>query len=145
MRRALCGLLFALAATGCGGHRVYGIEPDVPAGAMLVGDWTPVSAQLGGQDFPVANFGGAALRMTAHGYEFAGDRGSYDILSAGSPAHMDIHGEQGPNAGHLIPALYDLRGDQLTISYQLGPGVRPTDFVSPAGSKILLVHYRRSH
>ena len=45
----------------------------------------------------------------------------------------------------LIPAVYQVNGDQLDISYQLGPGVRPRDFTSPAGSQILLVHYRRTH
>jgi uncharacterized protein (TIGR03067 family) len=145
MRRALCGILFALALAGCHHHR-YGIEPDAPpVGAMLTGQWTPVSAEMGGKDFPVANFGGASLRMTASTYDFAGDSGTYDVLSQGMPARMDIHGVQGPNAGRLIPALYEASGDQLTVSYQMGPGVRPKDFGSPPGSKILVIHYRRAH
>ena len=94
---------------------------------------------------PVASFGGASLNLTERTYEFAGDRGSYTVVYMGTPSRMDIHGEQGPNAGRTIPTLYLLSGDDLTISYQLGPGVRPRDFNSPAGSKILVIHYHRAH
>ncbi|HEY2346129.1 MAG TPA: TIGR03067 domain-containing protein [Xanthomonadaceae bacterium] len=167
-RRVLCALALSLAISGCSsfqhvsdsvshvsdsvvrvsgsvfGHSASAVEPDVPAGAALVGQWTPVSAEMGGKDFPVANFGGASLNLSEHGYEFAGDRGNYVVLSEGSPSRMDIHGEQGPNAGRLIPTLYEISGDTLTICYQLGPGVRPHDFNSAQGPQILLVRYRRS-
>ena len=75
----------------------------------------PVSAELGGQTFPVANFGGAILRLTTDTYEFAGDKGTYSVLSKGSPARMDIRGREGPNAGRTIPAIYALAGGQLTV------------------------------
>ncbi len=148
-RRVLSVPLFCLVLAGCG--RIYSsshmslVDPDLPAGAPLVGQWTPENAELGGKDFPVANFGGASLHMTATTYEFAGDRGSYIVLSTAPPARMDINGVSGPNAGKLIPTVYEVSGDSLVISYQLGPGVRPRNFVSPAGSQILLVHYRRTH
>jgi uncharacterized protein (TIGR03067 family) len=143
-RRVLCGLLLSLAAAGCFAREAR-VDPDIPPGAALSGQWTPVSAQMGGKDFPVANFAGASLHMTERTYEFAGDQGTYEVVSVAPPARMDIHGERGPNAGKLIPAVYQVNGDQLDISYQLGPGVRPHDFTSPAGSQILLIHYRRTH
>ena len=127
------------------GHSASAVEPDVPAGAALVGQWTPVGAEMGGKDFPISNFGGASLTLTQHDYDFAGDRGSYAVLSEGPPGRMDIQGEQGPNAGRLIPALYEVSGDSLTVCYQLGPGVRPQAFQSPEGSQILLVRYHRAH
>ena len=65
------------------------------------------------------------------------------MLAAGRPAAMDIHGQEGPNAGRTIQAIYQLAGDQLTVCYQLGAGERPAEFKSPAGSQVLLVHYRR--
>jgi hypothetical protein len=42
--------------------------------SMLAGRWAPDSAVLGGQVFPVANFGGATLELTEDTYEFTGDR-----------------------------------------------------------------------
>jgi len=142
MRRALCGILLALASTGCG-HHVYGVVPDAPVADSLVGQWTPVSAAMGGSDYPVSNFGGASLRMNNGAYEFAGDSGTYAILSYEVPARMDIHGVSGPNAGRVIPALYRISGDSLDVAYQMGTGVRPRDFESPPRSKILVIHYRR--
>jgi uncharacterized protein (TIGR03067 family) len=133
-RRALLGLV-CVALTGC--------SHTAPA-ATLGGQWTPVSAELGGQDFPIANFAGATLRLTSDTYEFGGDKGTYSVLSTSSPAQMDIHGSQGPNAGRTIPAIYGVAGDQLTVCYQLGSGPRPSDFSSPTGTRVLLVHYRRS-
>ena len=143
-RRIWCGLLLSFAAAGCFA-RESRVDPDVPPGAALAGEWAPVSAVLGGKDLPVASFRGAKLRLTEHAYEFAGDQGTYDVVSLAPPARMDIHGEVGSNAGKLIPAIYQVNGDKLDISYQLGPGVRPHDFTSPNASQILLIHYQRTH
>jgi uncharacterized protein (TIGR03067 family) len=111
----------------------------------LAGTWTPVSAELGGTDFPVANFGGATLQLTDSTYEFAGDTGTYAVLSAKAPARMDIHGQTGPHAGRTIPAIFEVSGEQLTIGYQLGAGERPIEFTSAPGEQILIVQYRRTH
>jgi uncharacterized protein (TIGR03067 family) len=110
----------------------------------LAGTWTPVSAELAGQDFPVANFRGATLQLTDSTYEFAGDTGTYAVLSAKEPAKMDIHGQTGPNAGRTIPAIFEVSDEQLTIGYQLGAGERPIEFTSTPGEQILIVQYRRT-
>jgi uncharacterized protein (TIGR03067 family) len=134
-RRLLTGLLVALALTACA---------HIPATrSTLAGQWAPQSAELGGQVFPVASFGGATLQLTADTYEFAGDRGTYATVSTNPPARMDIRGRQGPNAGRTIQAIYRLASDSLTVCYQLGPGARPSDFTSAGGSQVLLVHYKR--
>ncbi|TAH35232.1 MAG: hypothetical protein EYC70_13425 [Planctomycetota bacterium] len=109
----------------------------------LAGHWLPQSAVLGGQDFPVSNFDGAALNLTTESYEFAGDWGTYVLLDWDGSGGMDIHGVHGPNAGRTIPAIYELDWDQLVICYQLGAGDRPEGFESPAGSQVLLVRYSR--
>jgi uncharacterized protein (TIGR03067 family) len=114
-------------------------------GPALAGNWKPVSAELAGKDFPVANFAGATLQLTDSTHEFAGDKGTYVVLSTKSPAKMDIRGQSGPNAGRTIPAIFELSDEQLTIGYQLGSGERPIEFESPPGSQILIVEYRRIH
>lgn len=133
--RVLTVLVAAVALAACS---------RTPPASALVGRWTPASAELGGQPFPVANFGGASLVLTAGTYEFAGDTGTYSVLAANTPAQMDIHGRAGPNAGRTILAIYGLTGDQLTVCYQLGAGERPNDFTSPPGTQVLLVHYQRA-
>jgi uncharacterized protein (TIGR03067 family) len=112
--------------------------------AALAGTWTPVSARMGGKDFPVAAFQGAKLVMTTSTYVFSNDSGTYKVLSLDTPARMEIRGETGPNAGKTIPAIYKLDGDELIISYQLGQGEQPTDFSSPSGTMVLVIRYARS-
>jgi len=138
-RRVLSGLLFTLAFASCTSNP----RPIPLAGPTLAGQWAPVSAELGGQEFPVANFEGATLRLTANTYEFAGDKGTYAVLSVNPPAKMDIRGQEGPNAGRTLLAIYALAGDQLTVCYQLGSGERPSGFTSSNGSRVLLVRYKR--
>ena len=134
-RRRLLGLPVAVALTAC--------APTPIAPLTLAGEWAPVSAELGGRAFPVASFGGATLRLTADTYEFAGDRGTYALLSSGPPASMDIRGREGPNAGRTIQTIFRLAGDSLTVCYQLGPGERPSDFATARGSQVLLIRYQR--
>ena len=132
--KILFGLVLAIGIAGCSG---------APPAPTLSGRWEPVSAELGGQPFPLANFEGAVLQLTMDGYEFANDKGTYVVVTRRPPAQMDIRGQQGPNAGRTIPAIFDLAGDQLTVCYQLGAGPRPAGFTSPTGTQVLLVHYRR--
>jgi len=136
MRRFLPALLCTLALAACA-------STPHPA-PTLVGRWTPVTAQLSGQDYPASNFQGATLVLTASTYDFGGDQGTVSVNATTAPAQMDIHGTVGPNAGRTILAIYRLTTDQLTICYNLSAGPRPSDFVSPAGSMVLLVHYQRT-
>jgi uncharacterized protein (TIGR03067 family) len=110
----------------------------------LVGTWALTSAQLGGQEFPLASINGAALHLSTDAYEFSGDRGSYITVPHAKPAQLDIYGVQGPNAGRTILAIYEMHGDdEMVVCYQLGAGQRPTAFASPEGTQLFLVHYKR--
>ena len=133
-RCVLSGLLCIVGLASCTKHA-----------PTLDGQWTPVSAELAGQDLPVANFGGATLQLTDSTYEFAGDKGTYIVLSAKSPGKMDIRRQAGPHAGRTIAAIFELSDEQLTIGYQLGSGERPIEFTSPQGSQVLIVQYKRTH
>jgi uncharacterized protein (TIGR03067 family) len=132
IRSFLTGLVFTIALASCSG-----------SGPTLAGEWAPQSAEVGGQPLPVSNFGGANLHLTADTYEFAGDKGTYTVLSTGSPAQMDIMGQGGPNNGRTIKAIFELAGDHLTVCYQLGPGDRPNEFKTAEGTQVLLIHYER--
>jgi len=131
MRRLLIPSLVLLALAGCKG------------GASLPGHWAPQSAMFAGSDFPITSFGGATLQLTNDTYEFGGDKGDVVLLPKHTPAQMDIHGKEGPNAGKTIPAIFELSGDHLTVCYQLNGGERPATFESPKGTQVLLVHYKR--
>ena len=132
-RRSLLCLPVALAACASAPSR----------GARLDGRWQPVSARLGGREFPIAGFRGAILVLQPQSYEFGADRGLLLLRPTATPAQMDIQGSAGPNAGKSIAAIYTVNEDELVVCYQLGSGPRPASFESPAGTQVLLVRYRR--
>ena len=136
-RRHFCVLLVLGALAGCASA-----PPPAVLSKGLTGKWSPITAELGGKPFPLVTLQGPLL-ITADSFEFARDRGRYKVLSTSWPAQIDIQGVEGPNAGRQIPAIFDLKGNELVVAYQLGSGTRPTAFVSPAGTKILLMHYKR--
>jgi uncharacterized protein (TIGR03067 family) len=134
-RRHFCALLALGMLGGCA-------TPPAPKSTGLTGKWSPVTAFLGGKPFPLVTLQGP-LRVTNDRFEFGRDKGLYRVLATSRPAQLDIRGIEGPNAGREVAAIYELKGDELVVCYQLGAGGRPTDFTSPSGSKILLMHYKR--
>ena len=108
----------------------------------LTGKWSPITAELGGKPFPLVTLQGPLL-ITGESFEFAKDKGRYTVVSTSKPAQIDIHGVEGPNAGRQIPAIFELKGNELVVCYQLGGGHRPTEFISPAGTRVLLMRYKR--
>ncbi|HWD18532.1 MAG TPA: TIGR03067 domain-containing protein [Verrucomicrobiae bacterium] len=118
---------------------------DVADEKDLCGTWAPAQAELGGTPL-----GAAFLKTTLHmdhgKYVVRAeseDKGTYTIDAGVKPKIMDIVGVEGPNAGKKIPAIYELHGDTLRISYGLAGAARPTEFKSPKGSTVLLITYRR--
>lgn len=109
----------------------------------IEGEWVPQSAELGGRPYPVENFAGATLKLTAESYDFAGDKGTCQTDDGMIPAQMDIHGVEGPNAGRDIAAIYKLADNELVVCYQLGTGDRPSEFRTEPGTQEFLVHYMK--
>lgn len=150
-RRALLGLaatallLPLLPLSGCSYLHDGPSKVPMPA-PNLTGTGVPHEAQLGGREFALANFRGGLLVVDAQGgYEFGNDKGHITLLSGSlSPYKMDIQGKQGPNAGRTILAAYALENESLTVCYQLArDGERPGALVSPEGTTILLIRYKR--
>ncbi|HUJ71287.1 MAG TPA: TIGR03067 domain-containing protein, partial [Verrucomicrobiae bacterium] len=71
------------------------------------------------------------------------DKGTYTIDSTTKPKSMTVTGTEGPNNGKTFPAIYELKGDQLRICYDLSGAKRPTEFKSIAGTQLYLVTYNR--
>ena len=133
-RRALLCLLAASTISGCAGVRTKN---------PIEGTWTISSATLAGNALPITAFQDAKLRLDAGNYEFGIDRGDYVVLPDTTPAAIDTHGRDGPNAGKTILAIYDLKGEMLTVCYDLSGKARPTAFASLPGTQLFLVRYRR--
>lgn len=109
----------------------------------LEGVWQIESATLSGDVLPITAFQDAKLSLDGGLYEIQNDRGDFVVLSATNPPAIDIHGRDGPNAGRTILGIYQLKGDDLTICYDLSGMSRPKEFVSTPGTRLFLVHYKR--
>lgn len=122
-------------------------KPSVDDAKVLQGMWKPISSEVGGQALPDAVINSISLKMDSGKYEvFVGqapDRGTYTIDPSTKPKGMSVTGTEGPNVGKTFPAIYELKGDTLTICYDLSGAQRPTEFKSLAGTKLYLVTYVR--
>lgn len=113
----------------------------------LHGTWQMIRAELAGEPAHPLLVENTTLEITHVHYYVRYDR---EIADRGHVAHSDgephpqltLHGTEGPNAGRIIPAIYQCKGDLLRICYGLD-GSPPAAFASPAGSSLYLVTYRR--
>jgi len=109
----------------------------------LEGIWQPGYAELDGEQAPVEVLQQTVVEFSLGEYfvSFGGqisDRGSY----ATGATELTLSGLDGPNAGRVIPCIFKLAGDTLTICYGLG-GARPKKFATAAGQGLYLVNYQR--
>jgi uncharacterized protein (TIGR03067 family) len=140
--RRLTGVLFALiTSAGCL------FAADSPDAKALRGDWLPVKAELGGRAMPEAVLKAISLKLGDGTYDVLADghpdKGTYRVDPSAKPKTMVIRGTEGPNQGKTIPAIYELQGDTLRICYDLSGAKTPSDFKSPAGTRLYLVTYQR--
>ena len=113
---------------------------------VLQGTWIPTKAELGGVGMGSDTLKIITLKIDNGKYEVTAetlDKGTYTINPDAKPKALDITGVEGPNAGKKILAIYEFKGDTLRVCYNLGPGPRPTEFQSPAGSAYFLATYKR--
>jgi uncharacterized protein (TIGR03067 family) len=136
-------LLFAVAMVGSasGVWAQQGKEDQ----KMLEGAWIPLTAELAGQKLAL---GGTKLVLTGDKYkllsgETVTDQGTLVLDPDKKPKAMDIKGEEGPNKGKTFPAIYEIKGDTLTICYDLSGKQRPTEFRTAKETKLFLVTYKR--
>ncbi len=60
------------------------------------------------------------------------------------PKTMDIKGTKGPNKGKTFLTIYELKGDELKVCYDLSGKARPTEFATKPDTQLFLVTYRRA-
>lgn len=108
-----------------------------------------IRAEASGEEAPELVTQRTELSLTADAYavRFAGeimDRGALEIgeATAAPSCAFVLRGTRGPNAGRVIPCIYQLKGDRLRICFGLD-GVAPTQFATTTGDARYLATYRR--
>ena len=113
----------------------------------MEGTWTVESAEAGGK--PVESEELKELVVT-----ITGDRYTVrvkDELKAGTlkldetqkPKTMDATNTEGLDAGEVVKAIYELRGDTMRVCYALDGGARPTELASKEDVPWLVITYKR--
>jgi uncharacterized protein (TIGR03067 family) len=72
------------------------------------------------------------------------DRGEYLVNDSTSPRTIDIVGRDGPNAGRSMLAIFEIKGDQLTVCYDLDGNRRPEDMQVHEDQLLLSITYERA-
>ena len=110
----------------------------------------PIAANVAGSRVALDELRVRYLLLDAGGYSIIDrsnhvvDGGSYRVNEEPTPATLDIVGRSGPHAGHTMRAIYELRGDELTVCYDLEGGERPAN-MQPQGDQLLLrITYTRA-
>jgi len=114
---------------------------------MLDGTWLPITAELGGRKLPYESL--KTMKLFLIGGRYVAkvgnvmDQGVLKLDLKTTPKTMDITGTNGPNEGKTIQAIYELKGDSLTVCYAPEGKVRPSEFRTSADSNLYLVTYKR--
>ncbi len=94
---------------------------------MIEGRWIIESAEMGGAPFPMNELSGGTMIIGAGRYDVAGvDKGR---VEAKGGDRWDVIGEEGPNAGKTMPALFRREGDKLVGVYGMD-GAVPAAFTT---------------
>lgn len=115
-----------------------------PEAMAIQGTWEIVSAEIAGQLFPVEAFNKVQLVLKDGKYQFGIDQGVYKLLDAEGKKGIDVIGEQGPNLGKTIPAIYEIKGDTLKICYDLAGKTRPGKLETKKETRQFLATYKRA-
>jgi RNA polymerase sigma factor (sigma-70 family) len=108
----------------------------------IVGTWVLVSEERGGQKVEEEDKG-LQLILTAAGKatQKQGEReevGTYKLDPAKTPKEIDVSADK-----RMLPGIYKLKGDTLTLCIDHGGKERPTEFASKPGTDVVLVVLKR--
>lgn len=133
-----------LAALLIGAVTLGAAEPDTEDSN---GTWKPLSAEFAGKPWPQKLLDSMKLILKDDNYTVlvreGSDIGTVKCDPTKSPKTMDITGTKGPNEGKTFMTIYELKGDELRVCYDLSGKSRPTEFATKPDTQLFLVTYRR--
>ena len=107
----------------------------------------PVAAELAGAQWPQQVLDSMKLTIKDDNYTVLvgdqSDEGTVERDPSRSPKTMDIKGTKGPNTGTTFLVIYEWKGDDLRVCYDLSGQTRPTEFATRPRTQLFLVKYRR--
>jgi len=115
---------------------------------LLNGEWRVVSAEANGSPLPSEDVVGLVVTYTADKFVVTKEdkifRGTFSLDTTKTPKQMDTRADNGPGAGKLFHAIYELDGDTLRVCHATQDGAeRPTDFKTKPDSGQVMITYKR--
>jgi uncharacterized protein (TIGR03067 family) len=112
----------------------------------MEGTWIVAEAEAGGQKVESEELKAVTVKIAGDRYEVTTsggkETGSLKLDAGLKPKTMDISPADGPNAGKLVKAIYEINGDTMRVCYTLDDGARPAEFATTV-SGTLLITYKR--
>lgn len=137
-------VLFAAVLVAFAQQSVHGFQEPGPTD----GTWHPVTAVLGGQEFPKSVLDNIVLKLNGEQYAVTvngtPDKGTCVVDTSTTPHRMTITGKVGPNQGKTLLAIFEVTDNAvLRVCYDLTGKEFPKEFKAPAGTMHYLVEYRK--
>ena len=120
----------------------------IPLAEALAGRWDFASLEVDGVAMPPAAFCDSHMLIEGERFRMLSPEADYEgvfaVDATCTPAQIDIHFQQGPEAGNTCLGLVDLDGETVRFCLALGSAGRPTAFVTTPGSGHALELLRRA-
>jgi uncharacterized protein (TIGR03067 family) len=114
----------------------------------LQGTWVAVAVELAGQKLPEqqARQLEVVIKGDKYAYKFGGQtyHGTYKLDPIRNPKAVDSRATDGVRAGTTFAGIYALEKDTLKVCFPTPGEERPTQFVSPPGSRSLVATLKRA-
>ncbi|MES2148211.1 MAG: TIGR03067 domain-containing protein [Pseudomonadota bacterium] len=114
----------------------------------LQGNWDFTSLEVEGRAMPALAFARSAMQIDGARFCMCSPEANYEgvftIDASVTPARIDIHFLEGPEAGNWSYGIFELAGDCWTLCLGLTGAVRPGSFATSAGSGHALETLRRA-
>lgn len=113
----------------------------------MEGTWKVSSAEAGGQPVETPQLKDLVVKITGDHYtaevKEGVEAGTVKLDETKKIKTMDATKTEGFEAGKVIKAIYELKGDTMRVCYAMDGGERPTELATKDGVPWLLVTYQR--
>lgn len=114
----------------------------------IEGVWEPIEAVLDGNGLPEDFLYSLIFKIegTNFSIKIGGDidKGTIKYIPHAIPAALELQSTEGTHSGKIIPAIYKLTGNFLTVSFNIHGETRPSSFISTPDNKLYTAKYKKA-
>jgi uncharacterized protein (TIGR03067 family) len=115
--------------------------------APFQGTWEIVSVEKEGSQLPQDDISGMTVMIAGSAYKLINkdnvSKGTFTVDASKDPKQMDVHHQTENGDAPMMPAIYEITGDNFRVCYNPEGGERPKSFSTKPDSPFLSVVYKR--